>query len=1477
MNDNQLINLNGSTISHGKYFLEVFKRPLFEYMLKNILETMKIIDKFVYEHTDIIFIIIQELLTFAKENKIKESEMLADVVIDRCNYFERGINGIIHRKINFLNINRIVVSLKNKPSEAIKKNGSYNALYSWILEELFTSNDLEKKSMFLQHFLICLVDQESTKINQELLIVFRQLRDEDTSVWLKKLESDEILRSQATSCFQMLLKMLVVTKSLTLYQGIIKYVAGTYDCLFKKNIKEYISSYFANIPDINAIKSLQIAYKIFMDFNSRDERIDVLKYFLLPSIESSKTCIIEKFYEEHCEEMILYTTKKIDDILINTADRIKLIISKIGSYNIFELLFAKFELKFIMIKDPVTEIEKSVNQILVRQAMDLRSLIAKNDEEKEITRLLHCAGFNCCAMLISMKKEEEFYPFIFFEDRKMNKLIWERIVDCERKYYFLETTASVKKNRKILINIRRRDYNDDLNLNETAELYFHPYNLASLTFLENVHAYDLNDIRILTQTENSVEPERRLNLSFESDELNDHECMPMISGVLVHMFNSEICIMPEGPVGIDQLPQCLKYFRNSFSTQRDNVRLFLMKIIGNAKNAFLPCIKAFFKPLLGTVYRYLANNPLNYIVRDILVIFIQSKYTPCDEDEIKDAQELMERLIHVTPDSSVRVFHYNLEIIESLGRLWKERLLWPKVLEHKLNEDHDLVVGASLALLRVGLRGIVNSKPTCDCIWAAMQTWTDEESKVLARFEVFGWILRLSDEQSRCIRLLELKTLLSNLVTKNRERWARCLFALHRGWGTDAYLESVFCLVEPGRLPEHVWPEALNFFLKRLPHLQHDRLHAELACLNLAMYLRERSIACAGLALRILAALVPRLTEIELRPLLLLTMRLTGSAGTAEQRRLGYTVLAEAHLHYRNGHYLQPLVRGLDDPLEEVREPVLEFWHKRISMPWTSGDRLLAILELYAPELSTVFTRFLCLLMLDLTTKAPSGEQSFLDRPLTFNDVDLPSWRFTSLGTYAPLFVPSLASRLNVPGTWMNVARSTPKRMPDPSQNELSWRPNRMNHTPRIETTSGQQQSSDDRRITYNAKSDISQKSFVECVRRLVTHDWLFCKDFAVALVCQLIERLRGSETYDNFINNLTANFDKAFQAQQSEGDMFLAAVLEIVLHSNIMNVSAQTVGKVCRTPRLHTLGVVFLEQNMLKKEKETLHPPKKKAKTDDLEKNNWMELATLYKLMRKEDLLKSIFKRSNIFSKEIRNGVLAQLNNKWLEAKNYYETVYEVSFSPEKEFCLEGMFECFCELGYWGEINKKTDIILDGKYETIWEAPKQQFLLPWIFRGQLQKYLDALNDGKELTNAKFLTNFDNWIQAKESIMKKLYGEELAMFYICGQETDEIPRHSIKCHLDYLREQWICSNPLFENVRTQILLKLRAIYNISSYIETIKSTDIVEASKNIIRYWDEHMPSSNDNLLIWNIHISYRLTLANILYRKISEIEKDST
>ena len=135
---------------------------------------------------------------------------------------------------------------------------------------------------------------------------------------------------------------------------------------------------------------------------------------------------------------------------------------------------------------------------------------------------------------------------------------------------------------------------------------------------------------------------------------------------------------------------------------------------------------------------------------------------------------------------------------------------------------------------------------------------------------------------------------------------------------------------------------------------------------------------------------------------------------------------------------------------------------------------------------------------------------------------------------------------------------------------------------------------------------------------------------------------------------------------------------------------------------------------------------------------------------------------------------------------------------------------------------------------------------------------------GKNLDDMKLFTDaLDYWITEKESIIKKLYGEELSMFYMADNNLN-FSENCLKSNIEYLRKEWMYLNPLSEKMRIQKILKLRGINNINLILKVNKSPDI-EAINYLNKYWKNSLPSTKEDLYSWNIHVSYRLAFFNFL------------
>lgn len=1023
-NDNTLITVSGSKVSHGEYFLQNFKESIFGCMLESPIELMKVVDDNLIDNTDKILILVEQLLTFAHDNKLQNSAILADLVIKHFGKFFRILNDFDSREARFLSINRIAVVLQNMPLRAIDGGSTNNDLYSWILDRLTNTENLGKKTIILQDFLTYMVDDDSNDDTSGLFIVIKQLRNSDSVIFSQELKFNETLKFQVISCFQVLLKILVAKKSTIIYKIVINFCAGICKFLLHKSLQEHLNLYFCGITAEHALKSLNLAFEIFNNLNSAEDKLDVLKYFLLPSIELGKPAVVQEFYDENSEEMISMIKKPIDNEKSNSMDRKKLLVTKKGFYNLFELLYAQFELKFKEVGS------QKLDGFLVKQALELRNYSHKNQEEKEIVRQLQCAAFNCCISVVSLKKEEDRYKFIFMEDRKKGLVVWEKIIDCEVKYDFNETSSTIRKNRKKLINIRKM-----MKGNENTDIFKSPYqqfDLTSLSLIENLHAYDLNDLTVSAKS--SPDSENRLNLSFENDELNDHECMPMICGLLIHIFNNEITKVPSEKIGDANLPKYLLFFRNSFLTEEDNVRLYLMKIISNTKNAFLPFIKMFFGAIVMALCNYLKSNYLNYIVRDIVVIIIESEFKLTDDKEKMAGQALLERLIDRANDSHLDVYKYHLELIESLCKLWIDRLECPSNLEDKIKTDPNLAVQIILIFLKSDNKEMSKRLIEKPFVYRFVKSSindckNDNESVAIVKFETMGWIFRNSDVDWCRKEVPHLVYLMTKMInSKNYERCAKCVCALYQICPSKDKCGQLCQFARPRMVPDNVKPNCLELVLLKLPEMtaSSQDLSLELTNIDLELTLRQRLPGCEGPALKIVLALAERniVNEDKLQSLVQLVISgFTGPTSTLrELRRLAYSVLMKTYERFPAPNHalgcicVRALIKALDDPEEELQEFVLSFWRDSIILPDTSSERLAALLELYTSELHESFARFICLMMLELTSKSMDANRVMFT-PLT----DCSYWELQLLvprrrmnwGSMAPLFVPSLASQFN--------------------------------------------------------------------------------------------------------------------------------------------------------------------------------------------------------------------------------------------------------------------------------------------------------------------------------------------------------------------------------------------------------------------------------------------------------------------------------
>ncbi|KZC15187.1 DNA-dependent protein kinase catalytic subunit, partial [Dufourea novaeangliae] len=620
---NTILGSDLNKIEHGIYFLNMFKNEIFRYMLKDIEKTIEVFDDLLQANPPFLLTITEQVFVFVQRHK----------------------NELHECKQKLISIYGIAVHLKDKPTEVLSLSKDF---YTWILNQLTESSDIEYKIKILQNFLVCLTDM-TCNTRPELLVILHTLRSHRLDMCPNDFAQRNVKALKIINCFQTLLKLLAVTKSVVLFKTIILFTAGIAEQLCNETTDEYLRKYFNSITTEYALESIETAYKLFMNSNtSIDERFDILRKFLLPLFHLSKIHEICKFFERNIKE--IYTI--VQQVLIGSSSDMKqLIVSKIGCYDLVAVMFGKIPLKEIdnpesvitrnAIDNVVTG--KELLRNLYRSALNVRMLKTPDPEHKEIIRLLHCSAYNCSIAIVSLKTDEDSYLSIFLENRKKKQLIWENIVDCRKQYNLQQTFKEYPKYRKKLTTIRKSMRSRQ---SSARYSYIYSYNVGTCTLNEDINAYDFNEATVRNNSNNADTAEESMSLLFESDELNNHECMGYICGVLNHMISEEISTLPDDSNIV--MPEWLKYFCKSMtSTSYDNVRLFMLKIILNTQTVFKPYAKFFLQPIIHTTYSYLRQNQLNYVIADVIEMLIDWRTVAVpDENHGKTmAQKLWEIII----------------------------------------------------------------------------------------------------------------------------------------------------------------------------------------------------------------------------------------------------------------------------------------------------------------------------------------------------------------------------------------------------------------------------------------------------------------------------------------------------------------------------------------------------------------------------------------------------------------------------------------------------------------------------------------------------------------------------------------------------------------------------------------------------------------------------------------------------------------
>ncbi|XP_046420005.1 DNA-dependent protein kinase catalytic subunit-like [Neodiprion fabricii] len=1559
----ELIHENSTTVLHGEYFMSLFRTTIFRNLLKH---TTKSIDTLLSDSLrakfKVVLAILEDLLIYVKNNKKSCGEFLENLEEELVNRFPvfRDLTSDDEKNVKIINLYSVLVQFSRKPSEMCKKS---NALYSWIMKQFMGYFDLQYKTQILTSFLPCITD-ETAHNQHEFTRCLYKIKDDYFPGNMNDLVKDSLQHSTIITSFQTLLYHLPSLKSVTFFDCVIHVTIGNVGYLWDDYSYKYLTAYFSEISVEDSQKSLIILHKYFMNTRNFQSRLDILKKLLLKCIYFCKLNAIVQFFEQTIKEMYNLILQHLPD---DESDMKNLIVSKIGCYNLFEIMFATVPLQKLtsvnskIVQNAIGKVEtgKELFQQLNMNVLGIRKLKSSNPDHKELMRLLHCAAYNCSIAIVSLKCEEHFYILPFAENKSKGQLIWENIIDTNRKYQFTQDFKEIPKEHRKLINIKKQSSSNKIHSYSTVM----SYNLIASTLNEDLSCYDMyhSDLKSNTTSE-SVGTEEMMSLTFELDDFNNHECMAPICGLITHMISKKIFNLPNDGENIS-MPKWMLCFHSSLSsTMVYNVKFFMVKIILNLQKVFKPYGKSFINPLLKfLILHFQTYRIMNYVIKDILIMLLdwQSITIPSGNDEKRLAQNLLELVMKNADSHQRHIYKYNIELINMIIEAWQSCLDVPESILYTSEASSRFTIRMILIFLCNKKQETLASRPEV-LIYLNELLENQDEEIVLHVCNAFGLILEyfesVDENEKKGQIISNVQRSIINKSHENHNKYIKCIHAIHKFYPNIVdycfqQLTSHFFNVDVSNKAK-----CLELLLAALPKFTETEIMTELGCMKFQDILKNKIETCQKVALRMVEKLLDILSPSNYLPLAQLIVPYSRNAST-EQREIVMNVFIAMYKKYNdniedNDAVMELkalskriLLMGLLDPNETLQNKLLQFWSQDGNIPDKCNERILQIFNMYDIHLESTYLPIVPLLMLHLVSKDPAFEKKMFE-PLSsckFEDyqVTIPR-RSAYTGLVVPLFTSSFVSRIsqyysqsnpiftrfnqslnqslflrasqslqfkqtvcgdesfsNLSGRTSNDeltdSRTDIEKIPPPSKNIKSQRflqnTTFTNHNlRRVQITKNLHQNemlkdeinSQQNSIKMYRKyrigdfpdTEITHSSLIKPLQELAKNDQIVARDLTLALFCSMLKEMSVDQK-QAFLQKLSPSLERILKNNQSSKPL-IATVLEIVLNLDEIRMNPNLIARVSKSSGLLPLGAILLEEKIISSDSpEKTEPLSKRSKCEvqicDAE-NNWLQLASIYKCMNDYDIVQSIFGCEK-FGKELQEASLAQAAGNWSTARIVYENAFHTNEGLVKSYCQESLFTCLAYLSDWDKINHLIEIELGGNFDALWQGRlNENWMTSWALQAQIHRMVqNDYSDG-------FARSLTDWVNTKDKLvqLKKSYGEETAIFYI-----DENPDFSENClmyALETLRQQWQHLNPLCYEQKITNYLKLRGLSDIKTYLKGIKDKKkLAQNVQCILTVWNNNMPSKQDNLLLWDKHIAYRLHFLGLLKQQFEAEESNET
>ncbi|XP_023014378.2 DNA-dependent protein kinase catalytic subunit [Leptinotarsa decemlineata] len=815
--------------------------------------------------------------------------------------------------------------------------------------------------------------------------------------------------STKTAAVNKMLTSLPFVRSLPIFEFLISHYLSS-----EINVEKFhlLSSLARTIDESLQRKILAKVYSMCCDQDiAFSSRYKVATEVLPPLFQNSSLSVFEAFYVENIEAILRKLEER--DLELATIH-----------FTLVEVLFLRIPIGTPgRAACPISVSAKKPKLLAVFAGMALNAF--KIPARTETARKYKCHAYNALASIVSNSlRKPDFYDKLFVRQLDGQDVLWCGIVNTEVVYDFPVLFDSVPHQRKVLVSIRdelrRKRLGDNAQFKSLR--YIESQRLFNSSLSEDVTNFDFTNSvlrlqgKVIEKAEDVVGVQSLIHL--DATEINAHECMGTICGLIRHIFDTGVSELPlEGEEDI-VLPNWMNGIRTTLLNEKthNNVKIFLVKVIDNMKDIFSNYSKWFLEPLMQFVVDKCAGNEINYFVTDVLVILSQwaSRVTNLSEKEKLLGTKMLDFLIKNLTKERQDVFKYNLDILKMIVESWKDYLTVPtSSLVDLISSEGTAEVGihVSSVLLVNDLKPWEEGEERDFLNLLLRRMKSPSKSTYRPCAETVGLMLRiLNDDQYNEVVDSSLKAI------SNMEHYVLCLegIAIHFPQLVDSY--HIAKLISPlNQVPDAQKIVHLKIICKRVA-ISLDILAEtnDFKIVSWDQLLEHANLEIQIVTLEIMKKCLNVFIDYDIWHYVVKTLSRNVSNVNVLYRSCVYDIAMQVYNMKRDdtGSCKEMLIYGLNDCDRDNREKVTKFWAENPSLPTTIIQRFPFLLsEIYKSKIEDKFLGYVTYFLIHLLTQYEAYEAKVFEHPL--EDCDFEDYRLhTNWRLQHPSVVPMFAETL---------------------------------------------------------------------------------------------------------------------------------------------------------------------------------------------------------------------------------------------------------------------------------------------------------------------------------------------------------------------------------------------------------------------------------------------------------------------------------